>query len=308
MNNATQGLFGRAYRKTKNAARKTAGIGSAVMIEHSIFSLPLAAVALLLESSGRPLWSDVLWIFLAVFGARNGANALNRLIDHEIDGENPRTAGRHLPSGRVRRLDLWLFTAFCGILFLVSAAMLNILCLALVPVAAAMIFIYSYTKRFTFLCHYWLGITTSAAVMGSFLAVSGGFQLRYFALTAGAALWVAGFDIIYATQDIEHDRSHGIHSVPARFGKSGALIIAGLTHAATLVFFAATAYFYPLRHWYAAGLVVAALLLIAQHLIAWRGSVKWIPVAAYQLNQILSPLVLLFTLLDIYLPGGMYGN
>ena len=291
----------------RNIWNKTALIGSAVMIQHTLFSLPLAVAAFLFESGGRPDPMKVLWILLAVFGARNGANALNRVIDRRIDRENPRTAGRDLPSGRLKPVELTLFAFLCLTLFLFAAWKLNTLCLLLVPAALVLIFGYSYTKRFTFLCHYWLGITTSAAVMGSFLALSGRFEIRYFPLTIGAALWVAGFDIIYALQDIEHDRKKGIHSVPAFFGKKGALVIAGLTHLGTLLFWGANYYFFPLRPWYLAGLALAALLLAAEHLIAWRGSVKWIPLASYHLNQILSPLFLLFALLDIYLPGGMYG-
>jgi 4-hydroxybenzoate polyprenyltransferase len=292
----------------KRAAGKIGRIGSAVMIQHTLFSLPLAIAAFLLESGGRPDPMKVLWILLAVFGARNGANALNRLIDRHIDGANPRTAGRDLPSGRLKPLELILFTALCLALFLFAAAKLNFLCLALVPVALVLIFGYSYTKRFTFLCHYWLGVTTSAAIMGSFLALRGAFEWRFFPLTAGAALWVAGFDIIYAIQDIDHDRKAGIHSVPAFFGKKGGLIISGLSHLGALLFWGADFYFFPLRIWYGIGLALAAGLLAAEQLIAWKGSVKWIPLASYHLNQFLSPLFLLFAVLDIYLPGGMYGQ
>ncbi|MBB6480310.1 UbiA-like polyprenyltransferase [Spirochaeta isovalerica] len=292
----------------KKAAGKIGLIGSAVMIEHTIFSLPLAVMAFLLESSGKPEPMKVLWILLAVFGARNGANALNRIIDLHIDEANPRTAGRDLPSGRLKPFELGLFTAFCLGLFLFSAWKLNPLCLVLVPVALVLIFGYSFTKRFTFLCHYWLGITTSAAVMGSFLALRGAFELRFFPLTAGAALWVAGFDIIYAVQDIDHDRNEGIHSVPAFFGKKWGLDISALTHFGALVFWGANYFFFPLRIWYGIGLVAAAGLLAAQQLIARKGSIKRIPLASYHLNQLLSPLFLLFALLDIYLPGGLYGN
>lgn len=287
---------------------RSRGISRAVMLEHTLFSLPLAVCAFLLESKGSPNGLTVFWIILAVFTARNGANALNRLVDKKIDAENPRTAGRDLPSGKVKGRDLVIFTGICGILFLLSAWQLNPLCLMLVPLAIILIGGYSFSKRFTWLCHYWLGITCSAAVMGSFLAVSGRFELRYFPLTAAAALWIAGFDIIYALQDLEHDRQNDLHSVPARFGRKGALYLAGLSHLGTLLFFIVNAYFYPLRMWYFVGIAGAALLLAAEHLLAWKGGLKWIPVASYHLNQILSPFFMLFTLLDIYLPGGLFGN
>ncbi|WP_246157099.1 4-hydroxybenzoate octaprenyltransferase [Oceanispirochaeta crateris] len=294
-------------RFIRRETRRGQGISRAVMLEHTLFSLPLAICAFLLESGGRPGFSTVLWILLAVFAARNGANALNRLIDRKIDAENPRTADRDLPSGRVKLRDLWIFTIVCGLLFLFSAAMLNPLCLFLVPLGALLIGGYSFTKRFTWLCHFWLGITCSAAVMGSFLALSGRFEIRYFPLTIAAALWIAGFDIIYALQDIDHDRSHGIHSVPARFGYPGALYIAGMSHGGTLFFLLVNMAFFKVGLWYAAGVVIAALILVAEHILAWKGDVKWIPLASYHLNQILSPVVLLFTVLDIYMPGGLYG-
>ena len=287
---------------------RSRGISRAVMLEHTLFSLPLAVCAFLLESSGSPELSTVLWILVAVFGARNGANALNRLIDHNIDAANPRTEGRDLPSGRVHRVELWVFTAFCGAAFLVAAWRLNPLCLALVPVGAFLIIGYSYTKRFTWLCHYWLGVTCSAAVMGSFLAVAGRFELRFFPLTMASALWVAGFDIIYAQQDIAHDREHGIHSAPARFGRKGSLVLAGLSHLGTLFFFSLTALFYPLRLFFFIGVGISAIFLALEHVLAWRDGTAYIPFAAYKLNQILSPVFMVFLILDIYLPGGLYGS
>ncbi len=286
--------------------RRGRGVSRAVMMEHTLFSLPLAAAALLLETSGRPSVSTLIWVFLAVFGARNGANALNRIIDRKIDEENPRTAGRDLPAGRVKMRDLWIFTVFCLVLLAVSAFMLNPLCVLLLPAAAVLIGGYSFTKRFTFFCHYWLGVTCAAAVMGSFLAVTGRFELRFFPLTAAAALWVAGFDILYALQDIKHDREKGLHSVPARFGRTGGLIMAGLSHLGAAAGFILNGYFYGLGLWYYLGIGAAALLMIAQNQIARRGSPERIPFAAYKLNQILSPLVLFFTVLDIYLPGGLF--
>lgn len=277
------------------------------MMEHTLFSMPLALSAFLLESGGRPGLMKALWIVIAVFGARNAANALNRIIDLEIDRANPRTADRDLPAGRVSKRALWIFTLLCGALLLLAAFMLNPLCLALVPVAAFLIAGYSFTKRFTWLCHYWLGVTCSAATMGSFLALGGRFELRYFPLTAAAALWVAGFDIIYALQDQDHDRAFGLHSAPARFGKKSALLLAGATHLGTVFFFALNFFFFPLRFWYAIGVAFALAILALEHLIAWKGKMKLIPFASYTLNQILSPLFLLFVLLDIYLPGGMNG-
>ncbi len=282
------------------ALGKVRGIGHAVMIEHTLFSLPLAVVAFLTESGGRPGWRVSLLILAAVFGARNAANALNRLIDSEIDAANPRTANRDLPSGRVSKKALLAFTVFCGLLFLGSAALLNPLCLALVPVAAILIGGYSFTKRFTWLCHWWLGVTCSSAVMGSFLALAGRFEFRFFPLTAGAALWIAGFDVIYATADEAHDTANGIHSAPARFGRRGALALSALSHLGAAFFFALSGLFYGAGPLYYAGVAVAAGILVAEQILARSGRDGSIPLAAYTLNQILSPVFMAFAVLDVY--------
>ncbi len=270
------------------------------MIEHTLFSLPLAVTAFLAESRGRPGWRVTILVLLAVFGARNAANALNRLIDARIDAANPRTADRDLPAGRVSKKALLAFTALCSLIFLAAAALLNPLCLALVPAAAFLIGGYSYTKRFTWLCHWWLGITCSAAVMGSFLALAGRFELRFFPLTGAAALWIAGFDVIYATQDEEHDRAQGLHSAPARFGRRGALILSALSHSGTVFLFALHGYLYGLGPWYYAGTAAAALILLAEQVLARSGREGSVPLAAYTLNQILSPVFMAFAVLAVY--------
>ncbi len=282
------------------ARGKARGIGRAVMIEHTLFSIPLAVAAFLTESRGRPGWRGAVLILLAVFGARNAANALNRLIDAEIDAANPRTANRDLPAGRVSKKALLAFTLFCGVLFLGSAALLNPLCLALVPVAAILIGGYSYAKRFTWLCHWWLGVTCSAAVMGSFLALAGRFEPRFFPLTGAAALWIAGFDVIYATQDEAHDKANGIHSAPARFGRRGALALSALSHFGAVVLFAASGWLYGAGPWYYAGTAVSAGILVAEQILARSGRDGSIPLAAYTLNQILSPLFMAFAVIDVY--------
>lgn len=292
----------------KRELKRTKGISRAVMMEHTLFSLPLAIVAFVSESGGKPQLSKVFWIILAVFTARNGANALNRIIDNKIDKANPRTSNRDIPSGRVKIRDLWIFIILCGLIFILSAWKLNTLCLLLVPVALILVGGYSFSKRFTWLCHYWLGVTCAIAVMGSFLAITGSFELRFFPLTIAASLWIAGFDIIYALQDIDHDRNHNLFSVPARFGRKGALYIAGLSHIGTILFFIINSFFYQFGAFYFVGVIIAALLLLSEHLLAWNGNLKWIPLASYHLNQILSPMFMFFTLLDIYLPGGIFGN
>jgi len=281
--------------------RRLGDIGDAVIVRHTLFSLPFAVVAILLETDGRPPVGKLVLILVAAMAARNAANALNRVVDAEIDARNPRTAGRHLPTGRLTKKELLAFTAVMGAVLVAATAMLNWLCVALLPVAAVLIGGYSYTKRFTWLCHYWLGVACAAAPMGAFLALSGRFELGYFALAGAVALWVAGFDILYALQDIEFDRSAGLRSVPARFGARGARLIAALSHAGTVAALAALPLFWELSWPYMAGVALAAALLAAEHLIALGGTERHIRIASYSINEILPLVVLAATAADVYL-------
>ncbi|HOZ71762.1 MAG TPA: UbiA-like polyprenyltransferase [Spirochaetales bacterium] len=286
---------------SRGAWRRLGDIGDAVIVRHTLFSLPFAVVAILLETDGRPPIGKLILILVAAMAARNAANALNRVVDAEIDARNPRTAGRHLPTGRLTKKELLAFTAVMGAVLVAATAMLNWLCVALLPVAAVLIGGYSYTKRFTWLCHYWLGVACAAAPMGAFLALSGRFELGYFALAGAVALWVAGFDILYALQDIDFDRSAGLHSVPARFGPGGARLIAALSHLGTVVALAALPLFWKLAWPYLAGVAVAAAMLAAEHLIARGGTERHIRVASYSINEILPLVVLAATAVDVYL-------
>jgi 4-hydroxybenzoate polyprenyltransferase len=275
-------------------------IGDAVIVRHTLFSLPFAAVAVLLETGGRPQIRPLLLILLAAAAARNAANALNRVVDADIDAKNPRTAGRHLPTGRLSRKELLVFTAVMGVILVGAAAMLNWLCVALLPVAAILLGGYSYTKRFTWLCHFWLGIACAAAPMGAFVALAGRFELRYFVVAGAVALWVAGFDILYALQDIEFDRREGIHSVPARFGAKGARVISALSHAGTVAGLGMLPLFWDLSWAYGAGVLVAAGLLVAEHVVVRGGTERHVRIASYSINEVLPLVVLAATALDIY--------
>ena len=276
-------------------------LGDAVIIRHTLFSLPFALVAVLLETNGRPPLRPLLLILLAAASARNAANALNRVIDADIDAKNPRTAGRHLPTGRLSKKELLVFAGVMGVLLVAAAAMLNWLCVALLPVAAVLIGGYSYTKRFTWLCHYWLGVACASAPMGAFIALSGRFEIRYFALAGAVALWVAGFDILYALQDISFDRGQGLHSVPARFGAKGARILSALSHLGTVVGLAALPLFWDLSWAYAGGVAIAAALLVAEHVVVRGGTERHVRIASYSINEVLPLVVLAATALDVYL-------
>jgi 4-hydroxybenzoate polyprenyltransferase len=276
-------------------------VAEAVIFRHTLFSLPFALAAVLLESGGRPSPWKLAWIVVAVVSGRNAANAINRIVDRDIDAANPRTASRHLPSGRLSARELGIFAAAMLALLVLSAAMLGWICVLLLPVPAIAIFGYSYTKRLTWLCHYWLGATCAIATMGSFIALTGRvFELRFFALSSGVALWVAGFDILYALQDIEVDRAQGLFSVPARFGARWARAIAAASHLGAVSFIASAPLFWPLSAPYLAGAALAAALIAAEHLVALRGTERRIRIAAYGINEIVPLVVLAGVAVDLY--------
>lgn len=204
---------------------------SLIKIEHSLFALPYAYVGMILAADGWPGWRTFLLVTLAMVGARTAAMAANRVIDARLDAQNPRTAGREIPAGRLTRAD-GVVVALLGVAALVLAgAALNPLTLALLPVALAFLIAYPYTKRFTWACHLWLGVTIGAAAAGGYIAVTGAFHLVAVLLWLAVAAWVAGFDVIYAFADVQHDREHGVHSVPADLGEGRAIFVVGALYA-----------------------------------------------------------------------------
>jgi 4-hydroxybenzoate polyprenyltransferase len=277
-------------------------LSEAVIFRHTLFSLPFALSALLLESGGLPSPWKLAWIVVAVVAGRNAANGINRIVDRDIDAANPRTASRHLPSGRLEVRELVLFVAAMLALLVLAAAMLGWICLAFLWVPAVAIFGYSYTKRFTWLCHYWLGATCAIATMGALIAVSGRvFELRYIALSAAVASWVAGFDILYALQDMAVDRAQGLHSIPERFGPVWARLIAAGSHGATALLLASAALFWQLGTPYLVGVGIAAALMGAEHLVALGGTERHIRIAAYGINEVVPLVILASVAVDLFL-------
>ncbi|HWO03856.1 MAG TPA: UbiA-like polyprenyltransferase, partial [Methylomirabilota bacterium] len=210
----------------------------AIKFEHTVFALPFAYVAMVLAADGWPGWRTLLWVTLAMAGARTLAMAVNRLADRFIDAANPRTARRHLPAGHLTPAQVAGAAVAAGALLLLSAYMLNPLCLALAPLAVLFLVGYSYTKRFTWLSHWILGFTDGIAAAGGWIAVRGAFAPPVYVLWFALTVWIAGFDLIYACQDVEFDRRTGLHSVPARFGIPAALATARACHVLTIAAFA----------------------------------------------------------------------
>jgi len=279
--------------------KKAHDYGVLVMFSHTIFSLSFALISMLLASEGLPSPYVIFWILVAFMGARTGANAINRVIDAEIDAKNPRTSVRQLPQGLLRKKEVIVFTAVCFSIMVIAAAMLNPICLLLSPIGLFLMIIYSYTKRFTWACHLVLGITSAAAPVGAWLAVTG--KIPWLPLFMGAAntLWVAGFDIIYGSQDYDFDTNNGIHSIPSRFGVKNALRIAAFLHAFTLVLLAVVGLLSnQLGVIYYTGLAIISVLFIAEHKMVSPDNLSNVKIASYSINQLISISFLICGVID----------
>jgi 4-hydroxybenzoate polyprenyltransferase len=256
----------------------------AIKFEHTVFALPFAYIAMVLAADGWPGGHVVLWVTLAMVGARTLAMSVNRLADRFIDAANPRTAGRHLPTGLLTPVQVGAAAAAAAALFFVSAWMLNPLCLALSPLAAVFLVGYSYTKRFTWLSHWILGFTDGIAAAGGWIAVRGTFEPPVFVLWFALTVWIAGFDLIYACQDVEFDRAAGLHSLPARFGIKAALDTAKVCHALTVAAFAALGVMMGLGWLYWAGVLVVAGLLVYEHSLVSPRDLSRLDLAFFNVN------------------------
>ncbi|MER3479823.1 MAG: 4-hydroxybenzoate octaprenyltransferase [Meiothermus sp.] len=259
-----------------------------VRFEHTLFALPFAYGGMLLAKPGWPGLPIFWWITVAMVGARTAAMALNRLIDWQIDARNPRTAQRHLPRGAVKPREVLLLSGVGLLLLTLAAFNLNPLTAKLLPVAVFFLVGYSYTKRFTWLCHYWLGLTVGAASAGGWIAVSGTFEPATLALWAGVALWLAGFDILYATQDFQFDRENRIYSVPARFGIARALRIARWTHLGTWLFFVLTGILTGAGGVYFLGVALVGAVLGYEHHLVKPDDLSKVDQAFFQANVVVS--------------------
>ncbi|OGK84317.1 MAG: hypothetical protein A2050_08245 [Candidatus Rokubacteria bacterium GWA2_73_35] len=241
------------------ALSRLARVLDAIKFEHTVFALPFAYIAMALAAGGWPGWWTVGWVTAAMAGARTCAMATNRVVDRWIDARNPRTAGRHLPAGTLRVGELRLLAVAGAALMFVAAGMLNWLCLALAPAALAFLVGYSYTKRFTWASHWILGFTDGIAAAGGWIAVRPALEAPALVLWFALTVWIAGFDLIYACQDVEVDRAQGLHSVPARFGVPAALALARVNHALTALALGLDMAFFNVNG-YIAVLVLAAVV------------------------------------------------
>ena len=264
----------------------------AIKFEHTVFALPFAYVAMVLAADGWPGWHVLIWVTLAMVGARTLAMSVNRLADRWIDARNPRTRSRHLPVGLLSPAQVGAAAVAAAALLLVSAAMLNPLCLALAPLAVLFLVGYSYTKRFTWLSHWILGFTDGIAAAGGWIAVRGQFDPPVFILWFALTVWIGGFDLIYACQDVEFDRAEGLHSVPARFGVAAALRIAQVCHVLTVAAFALLGWTLGLGVLYWAGVAVVAGLLVYEHSLVSPGDLSRLDMAFFNVNGYIAVILL----------------
>ena len=268
-----------------------------IRFSHSVFALPFAFTAAVTAASGVPGLGRIFWIIVAMVGARSGAMGLNRIIDFRIDAENPRTAGREIPRGLIRLGEAWIFVALSFGLMILASSRLNPLCLKLSPVAIAVLFLYSYTKRFTWFAHFVLGLSISAAPLGAWIAVRGTMEWEAIPLAAAVIFWLAGFDVLYALQDLEFDRSHGLHSIPQRFGIRWSLRLARIFHACSFCLLLFNGYLFGLGVVYWAGMFAVAGLFIYEHSLVRENDLSRLDMAFFNMNGYISVAVFLFTLL-----------
>ncbi|CAH1221171.1 4-hydroxybenzoate polyprenyltransferase, mitochondrial [Paenibacillus plantiphilus] len=283
--------------------RKIGIILEMIKFEHTIFALPFAFMGALLGAvvmeKRLPDWSEIGWIILAMIGARSAAMGLNRVIDSAIDRKNPRTEKRAIPAGLLRVGEVLLFIAVSFVLLFLASSRLDPICMKLMPIAVVLLVLYSYTKRFTWLCHVFLGLTIGLAPLGGWVAVTGSFDLTAWLLYGAVALWIAGFDIIYACQDFEFDRKEGVHSIPARFGLTGALWIARCFHIITAVGFLTLFWMTDLSWGYLIGTAAAAIILFYEHWLVKKADMTRIQTAFFTMNGVLSMVIFASTLLDL---------
>ncbi len=269
-----------------------------IKFEHTVFALPLAYVGAFWAAGDWPGWGVSLWILAAMVGARSAAMACNRLVDHGLDAQNPRTRGRALPRGELHRGQVILFLAASIALFFVAAANLNLICLVLSPVALFVVLGYSWTKRFTWLSHVFLGTSLSLAPLGGYLAVAGEVSGPILVFAGGVICWVAGFDVIYACQDIDFDCRAGLHSIPARLGPRTALIVSSLFHAGAWVLFLMAGIMSGLGWPYYLGLAVVGGLLLVEHRLVSAEDLRRLNAAFFTVNSYVSLALLAAVLAD----------
>ena len=271
----------------------------AVRFEHTLFALPFAYMGMFLAADGLPTLSQFVWITVAMVGARTLAMSSNRLIHWKEDAANPRTAGRHLPRGLLKPWEMGALVLVSVGVFLFAASQLNTLALALAPVAAAFVVFYSYTKYFTWGTHFFLGWADAIAAAGGWIAVAGGFGPEPALLAFAVAMWIGGFDILYACLDIDFDARYGVHSIPRRFGVVAAFWWFRAMHLLTSAAFLGLGFWMELGYLYFIGWAIASALLAYEHTLVKPNDLSKLQLAFFTINSYVALVLLLFTSLAV---------
>ncbi len=273
----------------------------AIKFEHTLFALPFAYLGMVLASRGWPGWPIVIWTTLAMAGARTGAMAANRLIDAGLDARNPRTATRAIPQGLMSQPEMLGLATGGFALLHIAAWQLNGLALALAPVAMLAVTLYSYTKRFTWGSHWILGLVDGIAPVGGWIAVTGAFSLEAMMLALAVMFWIGGFDVLYGMQDVEFDRQHGLHSIPARFGIRSALWTARASHATTIGVLLALGSISNLGWPYWVGVGIVGCLLTYENLLLKPHDLSRLNLAFFNINGYVAIVALVSTIMGVWL-------
>jgi len=270
-----------------------------IKFEHTIFALPFAYLGAFLAARGFPSLRQCWWILIAMVGARTCAMGFNRIVDIPFDAKNPRTKNRALPSGKVKPKEAWAMVIIAAIVYFWAAYELNSLAFKLSPIVLATVMFYSYTKRFTPLCHLFLGLAIGIAPTAGWIAVKGSVSYLPIILSIGVMFWVGGFDILYACLDEEFDKKIGLHSIPAKFGRKKAFWISGLFHAIAFASFVAIGILAHLNWIYYLGVVITFILLVMQRIIVTPSDISRMNMAFFTLNGAISIILFIATALAL---------
>jgi len=268
-----------------------------IKFSHSIFALPFAFTSALIAADGIPSPYEIFWITVAMVGGRSGAMGMNRIIDRKIDALNPRTKNRELPRGVIKTWEALLFTFISFALLVFAAYKLNPLCFKLSPFVLLILITYSYTKRFTWMCHIILGLALSLAPLGAWVAIKGSIDPEVIPLCLAVMFWVAGFDTLYGLQDIDFDRRYRLYSIPSRFGIKNSLWIARIFHIITIILLISLIPLFNLSWIYLVGILISISLLFYEHMLVRPDDLSKLNMAFFNMNGYISITVFSFTLL-----------
>ncbi len=278
--------------------QKTADYLKFIKFSHSVFAFPFAFTAALIAADGIPAVYQIFWITVGMVSGRSGAMGMNRIIDRKIDALNPRTENREIPKGIIKTSEALFFTIISFAILLFTAYKLNPLCFKIAPLVIFVLFTYSFTKRFTWLCHVILGIALSLAPLSAWIAVKGTFDLKILPLCLAVMFWVAGFDVIYGLLDMEFDKKQGLYSIPKAFGIETSLWISRVSHLITIGLLLSLVPIFNLSNLYIIGVLIAAGLMLYEHSLVKSTDLSKLNIAFFNMNGYISITVFIFTLFN----------